>query len=509
MGLDPIDQRPLLARYDLARARQTIGCEQMATRRSGRLWRWAELLPVRSQAFIIYLGEGETPLQPARHLGSWLGLTNMSVKRESLNPTGSFKARGMAVAVGRAVELGAKHLVAASAGNAGGALAAYSAAAGVRATVIMPADAPAQNQVEVLATGAGLLLLEGLISDCGRLAGVIRDELGAIDLSTLKEPYRVEGKKTMGFELAEQLGWQLPDAIVYPTGGGTGIVGMWKAFEELEALDMIGTRRPRMFSVQAEGCAPIVLAYNAGDRFAKPWDRAATAAAGLRVPSAVGDFLILDCLRKSGGGAVAVPERGHRRDAGETRTSRPGLRQPGNRSRRGRLEDAHGVTGHRTRGEGCAVRHGRGVQVGTTGHRRAAADPQRCRILEGEGDPRSSLGRSAQGGDRPDDASLAEDRLQPSAFGGRDDPLWRMKKDVELAARQPQQPVGEGEADGEPPGAPRVAQQQQPPRVVGGRARQARHVGVAADDAVQDHDVGAFDRARRLREVHHLAVDAI
>ena len=173
----------------------------------------------------------------------------------------------------------------------------------------MPADAPAQNQVEVLATGAGLLLLEGLISDCGRLAGVIRDELGAIDLSTLKEPYRVEGKKTMGFELAEQLGWQLPDAIVYPTGGGTGIVGMWKAFEELEALDMIGTRRPRMFSVQAEGCAPIVLAYNAGDRFAKPWDRAATAAAGLRVPSAVGDFLILDCLRKSGGGAVAVPER--------------------------------------------------------------------------------------------------------------------------------------------------------------------------------------------------------
>ncbi|TMD17190.1 MAG: pyridoxal-phosphate dependent enzyme [Chloroflexi bacterium] len=170
MGLDPIDQRPLLARYDLARARQTIGCEQMATRRSGRLWRWAELLPVRSQAFIIYLGEGETPLQPARHLGSWLGLTNMSVKRESLNPTGSFKARGMAVAVGRAVELGAKHLVAASAGNAGGALAAYSAAAGVRATVIMPADAPAQNQVEVLATGAGLLLLEGLISDSARLA---------------------------------------------------------------------------------------------------------------------------------------------------------------------------------------------------------------------------------------------------------------------------------------------------------------------------------------------------
>jgi threonine synthase len=280
----------------------------MRSRRTGGLWRWRELLPVRDSAFITYLGEGDTPLPPAPRLASWVGLRTLLVKRESLNPTGSFKARGMAVAVSRAVELGARHLVAPSAGNAGGALAAYAGAAGVRATVIMPVDAPAPNQIEVLATGARLILLEGLISDCGRLAALVRDELGAFDLSTLKEPYRVEGKKTMGFELAEQLEWRLPDAIVYPTGGGTGIVGMWKAFDELEAIGLIGPERPRMFSVQAEGCAPIVRAFEAGERFARPWEGASTAAAGLRVPSAVGDFLILDCLRVSGGSAVAVPE---------------------------------------------------------------------------------------------------------------------------------------------------------------------------------------------------------
>jgi threonine synthase len=278
--------------------------EAMASRRSGGLWRWGELLPVRNPKFVTYLGEGATPLQPVR----WPGLERVLVKRESLNPTGSFKARGMAVAVSRAVELGATHLVAPSAGNAGGALAAYAAAAGVSATVIMPADAPAINQVEVLAAGARLILLEGLISDCGRLASLIRDEQGAFDMSTLKEPYRVEGKKTMGLELAEQLDWRLPDAIVYPTGGGTGIVGMWKAFDELEAMGLVGPERPRMFCVQAGGCAPIVRAFDAGERFAKPWENAATAAAGLRVPSAVGDFLILDAVRKSGGTAIAVPE---------------------------------------------------------------------------------------------------------------------------------------------------------------------------------------------------------
>lgn len=304
IGLDPADQRPLLARYDLARAARTLTREALAERISGGLWRWHELLPVERWESVLYLGEGNTPLQSTPRLGR-----NVRVKRDSLNPTGSFKARGMAVAVSRAVELGARHLVAPSAGNAGGALAAYAALAGVRATVVMPADAPEPNQVEVLMTGADLLLLDGLISDCGRLARLIANQSGAFDLSTLKEPYRVEGKKTMGFETVEQLGWRVPDAVVYPTGGGTGVVGMWKGFDELEALGMIGPERPRIFCVQSEGCAPIVRAFDEGSRFARPWDDATTAAAGIRVPSAVGDFLILDAVRSSGGAAIAVPER--------------------------------------------------------------------------------------------------------------------------------------------------------------------------------------------------------
>jgi threonine synthase len=308
-GLDPEDGKPLLARYDLPMAARTLSASSVAKRASGGLWRWRELLPVRSWEFVVHLGEGSTPLTPAKRLGSRLGFSNLLLKRESTNPTGSFKARGMAVAVSRAAELGAGHLVAPSAGNAGGALAAYAAAAGVRATVVMPSDSPAVNQTEVLIAGADLVLLDGLISDCGRLARLIADRLGAFDLSTLKEPYRVEGKKTMGFELAEQLGWRLPDAIVYPTGGGTGLIGMWKAFDELQAIGLIGAERPCMFSVQAEGCAPIVRAFAEGKRFAQPWDGATTAAAGIRVPSAVGDFLILDCLRASKGAAVAVPER--------------------------------------------------------------------------------------------------------------------------------------------------------------------------------------------------------
>ena len=246
---------------------------------------------------------------PAPRVAAGLGLRNLHVKRESLNPTGSFKARGMAVAVSRAVELGARHLVAPSAGNAGGALAAYAALAAVPATVVMPADAPAANIAEVLATGAELILLDGLISDCGRLARLIAQELGAFDLSTLKEPHRVEGKKTMGFEVVEQLGWRMPDAMVYPTGGGTGIVGMWKAFAELEALGLAGSERPRMYCVQSEGCAPIVRAFDEGSRFARAWENAHTEAAGIRVPSAVGDFLILDAVRESGGAAITVSER--------------------------------------------------------------------------------------------------------------------------------------------------------------------------------------------------------
>jgi threonine synthase len=309
IGLDPADGKPLLARYDLASAAKTLSASSVARRAVGGLWRWHELLPVRSWEFVVHLGEGSTPLTPARRLGPQLGLSNLLLKRESLNPTGSFKARGMALAVSRARELGAGQLVAPSAGNAGGALAAYAAASGVRATVVMPSDSPAVNQTEVLVAGASLILLDGLISDCGRLARLIADRVGAFDLSTLKEPYRVEGKKTMGFELAEQLGWRLPDAIVYPTGGGTGLVGMWKAFDELQAIGLIGADRPRMFSVQAEGCAPIVRAFEEGNRFAQAWDGATTAAAGIRVPSAIGDFLILDCLRNSKGAAVAVPER--------------------------------------------------------------------------------------------------------------------------------------------------------------------------------------------------------
>ena len=306
-GTDPADGRTLLARYNLDAAREHLTPEAIAGRRGG-VWRWEELLPVRLRSFITTLGEGATPLLPPARLASRLGLRGLFIKAESVNPTGSFKARGMAVAVSRAVELGATHLVAPSAGNAGGALAAYAAAAGVQATVVMPADAPIANQQEAAICGARVILLDGLISDCGKLARLIAELTGAFDMATLREPYRVEGKKTLGFELAEDFGWKLPDAVVYPTGGGTGLIGMWKAFDELEAIGVIGSTRPRMYAVQAEGCAPIVRAFEQGTEFAEPWARAATRAAGIRVPSALGDHLILDCLRRSKGGAVAVPE---------------------------------------------------------------------------------------------------------------------------------------------------------------------------------------------------------
>jgi len=306
-GTDPADGRALLARYELGALTGRLTRESLAGRRGG-LWRWAELLPVRRRRFITTLGEGATPLLAPGRLAGWLGLAKLHVKAESLNPTGSFKARGMAVAVSRAVELGCSHLVAPSAGNAAGALAAYAAAAGVSATVVMPADAPRANQEEVVACGARLILLDGLISDCGRLARLICERTGAFEMATLREPYRVEGKKTLGFELAEDFGWELPEVVVYPTGGGTGLIGMWKAFDELEAIGLVGASRPRMFAVQAEGCAPIVRAFDRGSRFAEPWAGASTRAAGIRVPGALGDHLILDALRRSGGGAVAVPE---------------------------------------------------------------------------------------------------------------------------------------------------------------------------------------------------------
>ncbi len=304
---DPADGRTLLARYDLDVARARLTKEVIAGRRGG-LWRWEELLPVRARSFITSLGEGATPLLPPARLARKLGVSGLHIKAESLNPTGSFKARGMAVAVSRAAELGATRLVAPSAGNAAGALAAYAAAAGVRATVVMPADAPSANQLEALACGARLILLDGLISDCGKLSRMLSEKNGAFDLATLREPYRVEGKKTLGFELAEDFGWSVPEVVVYPTGGGTGLIGMWKAFEELEALGFIGSARPRMYAVQSEGCAPIVRAFERRAEFADPWLDANTRAAGIRVPSALGDHLILECLRRSGGGAIAVPE---------------------------------------------------------------------------------------------------------------------------------------------------------------------------------------------------------
>jgi threonine synthase len=308
INTDPVDGRPLLARYDLERAARTLTPEALRERAGEGLWRWSEILPVRDGEYVTYLGEGETPLLPQRRLGERLGVPGLTTKAEGLNPTGSFKARGMAVAVSRAVELGATSLIAPSAGNAAGALAAYGAAAGVAVTVLMPVDAAPSNMHEVAVMGGNLILVEGLIDDCGRIAAELAPRLGAFDVSTLKEPYRAEGKKTMGLELAEGLGWRLPDAIVYPTGGGTGIVGMWKAFDELEALGLIGPQRPKMVSVQAEGCAPIVRAFENGDRFAEPWAEAETRASGIRVPAAVGDFLILDALRSSDGTAVAVPE---------------------------------------------------------------------------------------------------------------------------------------------------------------------------------------------------------
>lgn len=308
MRLDPKDDRPLLARYDLEKAAETLTKESLAGRRFGGMWRWAEALPVREEKNVVHLGEGDTPLLPQRRLGDTMGVSRLFTKAEGLNPTGSFKARGMSAAVSRAVELGARAFIAPSAGNAAGALAAYGAAAGKPVTVLVPTDTPEVNLAEARVMGARIALVDGLISDCGKVAEEISGLLGAFDASTLKEPYRVEGKKTMGLELAEQFGWRLPDVVVYPTGGGTGLVGMWKAFHELEEMGFIGSERPRMVAVQSEGCAPIVRAFEEGEKFAKPWSGAKTRASGIRVPSAVGDFLILDAIRDSGGTALSVSE---------------------------------------------------------------------------------------------------------------------------------------------------------------------------------------------------------
>jgi threonine synthase len=306
-GLSPASGRPLLARYDLAAAAQTLNAEGMTGRRPD-LWRYEEVLPVRRDENLISLGEGWTPLHHVERLGNAIGCPQTYVKDEGLNPTASFKARGMTTAVSRALELGAAELAVPSAGNAAGAMSAYAAAAGLPAHVFMPSDVPTCFQVECRELGAEVVLVDGLITDCGARVREGVEAHGWFDVSTLKEPYRLEGKKTMGYELAEQLNWQLPDVIIYPTGGGTGLVGMWKAFAEMEELGLIGSGRPRMVSVQSTGCAPIVRAFEQGERFAEMWAGAATIADGLRVPMAIGDFLILDALRESGGTAVAVED---------------------------------------------------------------------------------------------------------------------------------------------------------------------------------------------------------
>jgi len=299
--------KPLFARYDLEALKGRFTPRAVATRRAD-LWRYEEVLPVRDRSCQVALGEGWTPLLDAPRTAGRLGVRRLWVKDEGQNPTGSFKARGLGLAVSRALELGAEELALPSAGNAGSAAAAYAAAAGLTVHVVVPTDTPAPILEEIAALGADLQLLDGLITDCGKVVRKGVEEHGWFDLSTLKEPYRVEGKKTMGYEVFEQLGGRLPDAIVYPTGGGTGLIGMWKAFDEMERLGWIGPERPKMFTVQAQGCAPMVRAWERGEEHADMWENASTYAAGLRVPGAVGDFLILRALRESGGGAVAVAD---------------------------------------------------------------------------------------------------------------------------------------------------------------------------------------------------------
>src|SRR5690349_9433623 len=297
--------KPLLAKYDLKRAAASLNLETLKSR-TRSMWRYAEVLPDDPP---VTLGEGMTPLVHAARLGTSMGLQRLYVKDEGLNPTGSFKARGIAAAVTRAKQLGAKTLAAPTAGNAGGALAAYAAAAGIPAVIVMPADTPAANVMECQAFGAKVVKLNGLISDCGKYVAEHKDREGWYDVSTLKEPYRVEGKKTMGYELWEQFGGKLPNVIFYPTGGGVGLIGMCKAFDELQEMGRIGSERPRMVAVQAEGCAPIVKAWEAHQSTAQFFPNATTIASGLRVPGPLGDQLILRMLRESNGTAIAVTDK--------------------------------------------------------------------------------------------------------------------------------------------------------------------------------------------------------
>jgi threonine synthase len=299
--------KPLFAKYDLEAFRKLDRFKRSNFReRDKSLWRWRELLPLPEDVDPVSLGEGGTPLLRAKKFGG--DDVDLWIKDESVNPTQSFKARGMSVSVSMAKYLGAKKLAAPSAGNAGGALAAYAARAGLEAHIFMPRDTPRANIVECRELGAHVTLIDGLITDCGVEIAKRKEKEGWFDVSTLKEPYRVEGKKTLGYEIAEQLDWNLPDVILYPTGGGTGLIGMWKAFDEMEALGWIDSKRPRMFSVQASGCAPIVRAFEIGEKFASEFPNAQTIASGLRVPKAIGDFIMLRILRDSNGGAIAIED---------------------------------------------------------------------------------------------------------------------------------------------------------------------------------------------------------
>ena len=294
---------PLFARY----RPEALERDAFASRPRG-MWRWREMMPVEDPANVVTLGEGDTPLLRAPRLSASAGFADLWIKDEGNNPSGSFKARGLSAAVSRARELGARSIALPTAGNAGGAAAAYAARAGIECHVFMPSDTPPVFRIECERYGARVTMVDGLIDACGRMVAEQAPREGWHDVSTLKEPYRVEGKKTMGYEIAEQFGWSLPDAIVYPTGGGTGLIGMWKAFEEMERLGWIDGRRPRMISVQAEGCAPIPRAFAEGAEDSRPWQNAHTYASGLRVPKAFADFLILRDIRASGGQAIAVSD---------------------------------------------------------------------------------------------------------------------------------------------------------------------------------------------------------
>jgi threonine synthase len=298
---------PLLVRYDLERAREEWDRESLWDG-SADMWRYAPMLPVRDMRHIVSMGEGWTPLIRTHRLGARIGAEDLWVKDEGMNPTGSFKARGLACAISMCSELGVKKTAIPSAGNAAGAMAAYAAAAGMEAHIFMPKDVPQSNYIECKATGAHVTLVDGLISDCGRIVGERKQAEGWFDVSTLKEPYRIEGKKTMGYEVAEQLEWELPDAIFYPAGGGVGLIGMWKAFGEMEALGWIGAKRPKMIAVQAEGCQPVVKAFDSGADHVDMYPNASTVAAGLRVPKPLGDRLMLTAIRESEGCAIAVSD---------------------------------------------------------------------------------------------------------------------------------------------------------------------------------------------------------